>query len=237
METLTALEQAGLESAGAGRNIEEAERPALLEVPGDGRVLVFSLGSPTSGIPPAWAAMPDRAGVDLLPDLSERTVRRIATRVEAARRPGDIVVASVHWGGNWGYAIPRAQRSFAHGLIDRAGVDVVHGHSSHHPKGIEVYAGKPILYGCGDFLNDYEGIRGYREFRSELGLMYFVVMEPSTGKLEELQLSPTRVERFRVHRASEEESLWLHEMLTREGEPFGTRAEQRGDGTLRIRWS
>jgi Bacterial capsule synthesis protein PGA_cap len=35
---------------------------------------------------------------------------------------------------------------------------VVHGHSSHHPKGVEVYRQMRILYGCGDFLNDYEGI-------------------------------------------------------------------------------
>ena len=46
-------------------------------------------------------------------------------------------------------------------LIEEAGVPVVHGHSSHHPKAIEVYEGRLILYGCGDFLNDYEGIAGY----------------------------------------------------------------------------
>ena len=50
-----------------------------------------------------------------------------------------------------------SQIRFAHRLID-AGVDVVHGHSSHHPRPIEVYRGKLILYGCGDTIDDYEGI-------------------------------------------------------------------------------
>jgi len=47
-------------------------------------------------------------------------------------------------------------------------VDIVHGHSSHHVKGIEVHRGKLILYGCGDFIDDYEGIKGYEAFRDDL---------------------------------------------------------------------
>ena len=78
-------------------------------------------------------------------------------------------MASIHWGDNWGYDIPREQTTFAHKLIDEAGVDVIHGHSSHHPKGIEVYKDKPIIYGCGDFIDDYEGISGYENFRDDLG--------------------------------------------------------------------
>ncbi|MCH1933163.1 CapA family protein, partial [Shewanella sp. A25] len=78
------------------------------------------------------AAAEDRPGVDLLADLSGRTVGRIAERVQAVKRPCDIVVASIHWGANWGYGIAREQRVFAHALIDEASVDVIHGHSSHH---------------------------------------------------------------------------------------------------------
>jgi poly-gamma-glutamate capsule biosynthesis protein CapA/YwtB (metallophosphatase superfamily) len=63
------------------------------------------------------------------------------------------VVASVHWGPNWGYQIAESQRRFARGLID-AGVDLVHGHSSHHPIGMELYRDPLICYGCGDFVND-----------------------------------------------------------------------------------
>ena len=41
---------------------------------------------------------------------------------------------------------------------NQGGIDVVHGHSSHHPRPIEVYQRRLILYGCGDFIDDYEGI-------------------------------------------------------------------------------
>jgi poly-gamma-glutamate capsule biosynthesis protein CapA/YwtB (metallophosphatase superfamily) len=67
-------------------------------------------------------------------------------------------------GNNWGYAVPRAFRRFAHTLVD-GGVDIVHGHSSHHPRPVEVFRGRLVLYCCGHFINDYEGIGGYEEFR------------------------------------------------------------------------
>jgi poly-gamma-glutamate synthesis protein (capsule biosynthesis protein) len=81
------------------------------------------------------------------------------------------------WGVNWGYGIPDQHKRFAHQLIDDAGVDIVHGHSSHHPKGIEVYKNKPIIYGCGDLLNDYEGIGRYAPFRADLALMYLPTID------------------------------------------------------------
>jgi poly-gamma-glutamate capsule biosynthesis protein CapA/YwtB (metallophosphatase superfamily) len=58
-----------------------------------------------------------------------------------------------------------------------------HGHSSHHTKAIEIYRSRLILYGCGDFLNDYEGIGGYEEFRDDLALMYFPDMDPTSAVL------------------------------------------------------
>ena len=153
------------------------------------------------------------------------------------RRSGPAISSclSIHWGGNWGYAIPPAQRSFAHALID-AGVDVVHGHSSHHPKGIEVYRDRLILYGCGDFLNDYEGIRGNESFRPDLALMYFPTLDAATGRLARLTLAPTQIRHFRANRAQGEDARWLAELLSREGRAFGTRVELQPDGTLALRW-
>nr|WP_298377384.1 CapA family protein [uncultured Bradyrhizobium sp.] len=74
-------------------------------------------------------------------------------------------------GSNWGYYIPDEQTVFARTLIDQANASIVHGHSSHHPRAIEIYRDRLILYGCGDFLNDYEGIRGYERYRDDLVLM------------------------------------------------------------------
>ena len=235
-ETLKTLKQANIKMTGAGLNIQQAEKPAEMIVPGKGRVLVFSLGSETSGIPWSWAATADRPGVNLLPDFSGKTVGNIRDRIKQVHLPGDIVVASIHWGNNWGYAIPPEQQDFARGLIDEAGVDVIHGHSSHHIKGIEVYKGKLILYGCGDFLNDYEGISAHEAYRGDLTLMYFVRAEPQTGKLISLSMVPMQVKRFRLNRTSDDDASWLKNILNREGKKLGTSVELAADNTLMLRW-
>ena len=235
-ETLDTLNSVKIKSAGAGRNSREAEAPAIIEIPGKGRVLVFSCGAETSGIPRSWAAAEERPGVYLLKDLSDETVSHLKEHVCKVKRRGDLAVASIHWGENWGYDIPREQTLFAHKLIDEAGMDVVHGHSSHHVKGIEVYKGKPIIYGCGDFVNDYEGIGGYGDFRDDLAVMYFVCMEPSSGRLVELQMIPMQIKHFRLNRAAKEDALWLSETLNKEGSQFGTRVEISVDNTLSLKW-
>jgi len=224
-ETLTTLTGANLKIAGAGRNLSEAEAPAIIEVAGKGRVLVFGFGDESSGIPWLWGARRDRPGVNLLPDLSGDTVRRIAKRISGLKQKGDWVVASIHWGGNWGYEVLSAQREFAHRLIDQALVDVVHGHSSHHPKGVEVYKGKPILFGCGDFLNDYEGISGYEDFRGDLALMYFVTLDSATGMLASLIMTPLQIRRFRLNYAHSGDVHWLQQILDRESRSLGARIE------------
>lgn len=91
-----------------------------------------------------------------------------------------------------------------------------------------------ILYGCGDFLDDYEGISGYEEFRGDLGLMYFPTVAPLTGELLELRMFPTRIKSFRVNKAENEDARWLAEMLEREGKPLGTRVAVLDDGSLSL---
>lgn len=235
-ETLKTLEQARIQTTGAGRNLGRAETPAVLDIAGKGRVLVFGLGSPSSGIPRRWAATRFRAGVNLLEELSAKSAERIAARIKTVRNPGDVVVISIHWGNNWGYEVPAAQRMFAHQLIDRAGVDVVHGHSSHHPRAIEVYKGKAILYGCGDFLNDYEGIRGYEQYRADLVVMYFVSVDPASGELVRFDLVPMQLHRFRLDSVSAEDAHWLCDTLDRESSAFGTRVDWQPGNRLKVAW-
>ena len=236
LETLQTLKKANIISSGAGRNLSAAAAPAVTAIPGKGRVIMFSFGLESSGIPLSWAATADKPGVNLLKDLSDNTVRHISQTVRKIKQKNDIVVASIHWGGNWGYKVPGRQKKFAHRLIDAAGVDIIHGHSSHHVKGIEVYKQKLILYGCGDFINDYEGISGHEEFRANLSLMYFVTVDPSTGKLGQLKMIPTQMRRFRVNRASSEATLWLKDTLNREGVRFGTRVILDKENALLMRW-
>lgn len=234
LDTLHALKSAGLKTAGAGADISEARTPAVCERTDGGRVLVFGFGLESSGIPADWAATDTTPGVHLLPDASDKTADAAAALIERAKRPGDIVVASLHWGGNWGYKIPREHRRFARRLIETAVVDVVHGHSSHHPLAIEVYQERLILYGCGDLINDYEGIRGYEAYRDDLTLLYFPTLEPATGRMLRLEMTPFRIRRFRLERATREEVRWLQETLDRECAPFGCEVAEEATGSLSL---
>jgi poly-gamma-glutamate synthesis protein (capsule biosynthesis protein) len=234
-ETLESLKKAGVRTAGAGHDLKQARASAAIEIAGKGRVVVFSFGSATSGIPQDWAALENKPGVNLLDGFSEKTIRNIAESVREVKRPGDIVVASIHWGGNWGYHIPPEQIEFAHQLIEEADVNIIHGHSSHHAKGIEIYKERLILYGCGDFLNDYEGISGYERFRGELALMYFASVEVATGKVCRLEIVPLQIKRFKLNRASGENVQWLQDTLMREGKKFSTLVELGKNNTLIIK--
>ncbi len=234
VETIATLKTAQIKTAGAGLNQHSAQTPAIIEVKDKGRAIIFSFGVTTSGIPVSWAAGKDKPGVNLLPDLSRQTVQDIQKQVEGVKQPGDLVVASIHWGGNWGYEIPPKQIKFAHQLIDHAGVDLIHGHSSHHVKGIEIYRDRPIIYGCGDFINDYEGISGHEDFRDDLGLMYFATLDSSTGKLVNLEMIPTQIQRFRLQVASTVDILWMRELLNREGTKFGTQVQCDRNQTLTL---
>jgi poly-gamma-glutamate synthesis protein (capsule biosynthesis protein) len=222
-------------TAGAGEDVAAASAAAVLPIAGHGRVLVFAFGHLSGGIPPAWAAGDDQTGVSLLSDLSVKTATGIAERIDATARDGDRIVVSVHWGGNWGYEVPARHREFAHALIDEAGVDVVHGHSSHHPKAVEVYRGRPILYGCGDLLNDYEGIEGHETYRGDLTLMYFLRVSPSGG-LVSFELVPLRIERFQLRRAAAAEARWLTDRLDRECRRFGGGVALNEDRALTLEW-
>ena len=75
-ETLHTLQRAGIRSAGAGSHTEAACAPAALPLAGGTRLLVFSWASPDSGVPSAWGATPERAGVALLPDLTEASAQQ-----------------------------------------------------------------------------------------------------------------------------------------------------------------
>ena len=237
-ETLRSLDAVGIAHSGAGNNAEEAAAPAILNVKTKPRLLLFSFGSTTSGIPREWSATPSRAGVNLLDDLSEATAARLADQMRQSAsggQPGDLLVASIHWGSNWGYDIPPQQIAFAHRLIEE-GVALIHGHSSHHVKAIEVFKGRLILYGCGDFLTDYEGISGYEDFRADLAPMYFVELDSQTGQLESARLVPMKMRRFRLERDLPADAEWLCNRLSKLGAPFGTRARLNKDRSIALEW-
>jgi poly-gamma-glutamate synthesis protein (capsule biosynthesis protein) len=229
-QTVSSLSRAGAVPAGAGADFPTAAAPAVLEVP-QGRVIIIAVGSESSGIPPSWAAGPGRPGVAMT-TLSSTDIDAIAARIADVSRLGDLVVVSI-LGCQLGLPRAPSHRHFACDLIDRAGA-LVHGHSSHHPLGIEVHRGRPILYGC-DLINDYEGIAGHETYKPGVGMLYLMAMDSDEGVLTNLEMVPMRMHRFRLVRAGADDREWLRTVLSREGERFGSSVDSSGDNLV-LRW-
>lgn len=234
-ETCDVLAAAEIKGVGAGANIAAAQRLAEITLRDDRRVIIGSVATESSGVRESWAAARDRPGVWLIRDPSHRAAAdEVAAHVLAHKRPGDVVIVSVHWGSNWGYGVGLSEIQFAHRLID-AGVDVVHGHSSHHPRPIEIYRGKPILYGCGDVIDDYEGIGGHESFRPELRLLYLISIDPVRDELVSLRMLPLRVRQMRLERVSAADAEWLRKTAEHTSRRFHIRVAVTPDGVLAVR--
>jgi poly-gamma-glutamate synthesis protein (capsule biosynthesis protein) len=235
LETLEVLSAADLATAGAGRSLHQAQSPAIIPIPKTGgRVLIFAFGSPSSGVPTDWSATDNTPGVHVIPVLSDAAADELCRQIRQARQPGDLTVVSAHWGGNWGYRVPADQIRFAHRLVD-GGVHLVHGHSSHHPRPVEVYRGKLILYGCGDLIDDYEGISGHEQYRHDLRLLYLPRLNPTSGELVELRMAPLQARQMRLRRASRRDAVWLKTELDKVSRRFGSRIDLGPDGMLSLR--
>jgi poly-gamma-glutamate capsule biosynthesis protein CapA/YwtB (metallophosphatase superfamily) len=234
VDTLVTLDRMQIAHCGAGRDRDAAIHPAIIELGERGRIVVFSVGCRDGGVPAWWGATADRPGVYLVERLELEELLRLQTVIDRWRGPTTTIVLSIHWGANWGFDTPPAHRRFARWLIEEAGVHVVHGHSSHHVKGIEVHRGRPILYGCGDLLTDYEGIGGHESHRGDLSLLYLVTLA-ADGTLAQLEMVPMRTYRFRLQHATSAETRWLAGTLVDCGKPLGTAAALEHD-RLTLTW-
>lgn len=209
-ETLRVLQAAGIAGVGAGSNLDEAQHPHIRGLPDGQRLLVFAWGGRDSHIVFAdWAAEPGKPGINLLGGCGDDDAQRMVDTVNAWRRPGDIVIISLHWGANWASQVPVKHRALARYLIDQAGVDIIHGHSSHHVLPMEIYRGKPILYGCGDLINDMEGKPEYRAQRGYLGALYLIDIDLGTRRLAGVRIQPVQRRRFRLELPSAEDARWV----------------------------
>lgn len=224
-DTLNSLRNSGIEFTGAGKNLEECYEPAKIYLKDGRKIIVLGVGSISSGIPKEWGATDEKPGVLLLESL-KNPVSVISKIIRRNKEEGDLAILSIHWGENWGFQIHNWQKRFAKKLIKESGVDVIHGHSSHHFKGFEIFNEKLILYGCGDFINDYEGIPPFSNFRDDLTFLYNAKID-NDGNISELQLIPFKIERMRLRKVNEEEFKIMHEILIEEERKFNLNVEER----------
>lgn len=204
LDTLRYLEAAGIRCAGAGRDREEAARPALLaartvDQPNRVALLAFT-DNETS-----FAAGSDHPGTNYLPvSLEPDVLGRVEAAVTAAREAGaETVVFSNHWGPNMVQRPSTLFRRFAHAVIDR-GVDVYYGHSAHVFQGVEIYRGKPILYDTGDFIDDYAV---HPKLRNDWSFLFKISLERSEFRRMELFPVTLPYARVRLAKGSEREAI------------------------------
>lgn len=220
LEGIRRLDAAGIARAGAGRDLAEAERPALV-IAGGLKVGVVSFADHYR----VYAAGVRRAGTNVVrietrgPDFER--VRRALRR---AREAGaDLVVFSIHWGPNMRTAPPQEFRRFARAVMD-AGADLYHGHSAHVFQGVEVYRGKPILYDTGDLIDDYAVDD---DLRNDLQIL-FLARATRRGVVE-IELVPLRIRERTVNLARGEDWSWIASRIRRLCADLGTAVERRGD--------
>lgn len=223
-DCLRILDAHGIYLAGAGRDREEARRPASFVAHGVRIALIAATDNE-----PEWEASSDRPGVfhvDI--DPPGRGVDELIELVQQAAAAHELVVVSLHWGGNWGDEPPRAHRRLAHRLID-AGAGVVFGHSPHVTRGVELYRGRPILYACGDFVDDYAVDEVDRNDWS-----FAFVLDWDRGALRRLRLVPTVIRELQARLAQGAEREAIEARMAGLSARLGTRLEHREDG---LEWS
>lgn len=230
MDTLSSLQLSGIRYAGAGINVKEASKPALLLCKGK-TIGVFSFADHYS----FWAATENKPGINFI-DVEHYTaedINRIKNFIRGSKQSHniDIVVFSIHWGSNYCWIPPAKFQSFAHELIDCCEVDILHGHSAHHVQGIEIYREKPILYGCGDFIDDYAVDPTYR---NDLGFAYFITLDLASKSLQKIELVPSQIELFRSKKLEKNTSdyLRLKTTMTALCQKFGSNLSELENGTF-----
>lgn len=222
-ESIESLRSNKIYPLGAGDTRTDAEKPYIKKISNSQRLLVFAFGSPSSGVYPSWAASSKQAGLAYL-RFSPRDLSRVKDLVRSHRKKDDIVILSLHWGPNWGYNIAAKHQNFAHRLIDEGLVNLVFGHSSHHPKGVEFYRNVPIIYGAGDLINDYEGINSRRtaKYRGHIGGMYLLNFALNSKNVDAVIFYPSTVKKFRVEAVNSDDFAWISKKLQQESARLNT---------------
>lgn len=187
LETIYVLDQAGIAHCGAGKNLDQAKSPVIIERRG---IKIGFLGMTDNE--PDWVAGQHKPGTRYIQvgDIDEvrSDIRMLAQQV-------DIIIVSIHWGPNMQERPSPTFKRFAHELID-AGAHVIHGHSAHIFQGVEQYRHGLILYDTGDFIDDYYVDPVLRNDRSFL----FVVSVNKNG-IDGLSLVPVLISNFQVNLA------------------------------------
>ena len=143
LDSISNLKRAGIVPLGAGASEEEADAPRYVEGKG-WRIGLVGVGEVID--PDYQVADGDEVGTAVGHDF-----RRALRAIREAASNADLVVVVIHWGVELDTQPREYQVLEAHRMVE-AGADVIFGHHAHRLQPMEVYRGKPIFYGLGNFV-------------------------------------------------------------------------------------
>jgi poly-gamma-glutamate capsule biosynthesis protein CapA/YwtB (metallophosphatase superfamily) len=218
-DTLDHLAAAGIATVGAGADLDQARRPAVMAA-GGLRVAVLGV----TDHPPDFAAAPDLPGVAFA-DLRRRVPGWLADGVREAGVEADVTLVTPHWGPNMTAAPVRHVRRAVGALLD-AGATLIAGHSAHVPHGVA----NRVLYDLGDFLDDY---RVNPWLRNDLGLLFLVTLDRA-GPLR-LEAVPLKLDFCHTRLAAGQDAAWMRRRFQTACAALGTTIQDMA-GRLIISW-
>jgi poly-gamma-glutamate synthesis protein (capsule biosynthesis protein) len=221
VETMQVLKDAGIHFTGAGNNLEEAERPCIME---KNNIRIGLLGY--SNNEPGWQAGRDKPGINYINISDKEQQQKVLDAIAQLKKTTDIVIVSIHWGPNMREEPPAEFIAFAHDMAD-TGADIIHGHSAHIFQGIEFYHNKLLLYDTGDFIDDYVVDPVLKNNHS------FLFLAEVSGKgIERLRLVPVVISHYQVNQATVEGFAWSIKRVQQLSRPFGTVITDSGEVVL-----
>ncbi|SDN17280.1 poly-gamma-glutamate synthesis protein (capsule biosynthesis protein) [Paenibacillus sp. yr247] len=143
LDTMDALDQEGVKRMGAGKDLEEAYKPVIVEKDG---VKIAFFGFSRVVPEASWKAGPGHLGV-----AETYNYKLPVEAIQKAKAEADLVVVVTHWGIERSDQPDKNQTDLAHRYID-AGADLVVGGHPHVLQGFEQYKGKWIAYSLGNFI-------------------------------------------------------------------------------------
>jgi len=249
ISSLQELDGRGIAHAGSGANRDAAHAPAVVERNGLRlgilqRTSVYwptnhEAGEHSAGVAvirghtayqvPAHKTRPEippmnRPGVPpvVLTWADPHYLSRYREELCALRERVDVVVASHHWGLH--QEVLQYMTEIAHAAID-GGADIVIGHGPHFVLPVEIYKGKPIFYGMGNFA--FHTGHGGRKHGDWVGLLARVELEDRALRQVALRFVRHNDRNETLLRAADEEPEALRDFTGRCA-PFGTRITVEG---------
>jgi poly-gamma-glutamate synthesis protein (capsule biosynthesis protein) len=216
LDTFEYLQAAGIDWVGAGRALDEARAPAVLEADGLRLAVIGCSDHPrdfaAAPASPGIAYVDLRRGLDWLPAV--------------IRRPDvDFVLVAPHWGPNMNpEPLPYVRRAAA--ALRRAGATLIAGHSAHVFHGVQ----PGVLYDLGDFLDDYavDSV-----LRNDLGLLFLVTLDRQ-GPLR-LEAVPLKLEFCHTRLAVGDEAAWIRRRFRALCSALGTEVAEE-EGRMVVAW-